>query len=426
MAIHLAQRRWYNAAMTPRICRLCVVFAACLVWLAPSCRKTPPAPPERPGDKGKKTRAAPGPEDKPVAVYGPAATTRSTTASRPAASRPSGATRPASATKPTATPRSIRTATDALAKQPFDRAGWNQARSKLPATQPAGLGAHILAGDRALARGEFDAAVESFYQAFDLASHHQDTLQGLAVALTAAQRFREAVAIYEMILGLNPNDQVARFNLAVALSRLRRLGEAERTYEKLLAFLADNPSPDQEWRAWYNLATLLQAQGKLSRAKAAWREVTERVPQLASAHTFLGEVLMDLGNFKGAVSAFSASSKLEPKVVSGWLNLGTSARLAGMYGTAVMATRQARTLAPEDAEIWARLGQLEMEIHRSFGKKVHLVRAVEAWQKSLSLDGDQPMLRELIETYRRAAAAGDETPATNPKPPPGVSERQER
>ena len=279
---------------------------------------------------------------------------------------------------------------------------------------------HVTRGRKALAQKDFPAAVESFYRALGLDPTHPAALRGLAVALVGAQRYEEAADLYEMIVGLDPDSHDALFDLAVVQSRLLRFGRAEQSYRRLLA----DEGVDEATRvkACYNLATLCQAQGKLGDARDAWREVLRRAPHLAGAHSKLGEVLLDLDDPAGAMAAYAEAAKLRPMEVGAWLNLAAASRAAGSYGRAVVAIQRAEKLAPANALVFRRKGELMIELHRATSERKFVVEAVAAWRKSLRLDPTQQDVRDLLATYE---AALKETPADGRPagPPAGADTR---
>lgn len=348
------------------------------------CRKKPPPPPSVTG----------------------VATTSPTTA--PPNSTATGPSHPAS--RPARMLPSTSAARKALTRQgpPNDaveatsRPGTGEAIPEVPTE----LDRHVAAGKQALARSDATAAAKCFYRAMDIDPAHPDALRGLATALAALGRYREAVPVYRMIHRIAPEDTVALYNLAVALSKTHQFTKASQAYRQLLARDADDV------RSRYNLAVLYQAQGKLEDARRAWREVVAREPRLASAHSALGEVLVDLGDPQGAMVAYAEAAKLRPELATDWLNLATAAEGAGSYGTAIVATKRAAKLSANDAVIWARLGELYLTLHRATKKDRFLADAVAAWRRSLELNAEQPKLRGYVQTYG-SVVAGDDRPARN-------------
>ena len=259
---------------------------------------------------------------------------------------------------------------------------------------------HTDAGRAALRLGNFAFAAECFYEAVDLDPVHERALRGLAAALVGAERYAEAVDVLEMIVGLAPADRASRFDLGVVQTRLGRLKRAELTFRRVL----DGGEIDDPLalKSAYNLAGVYQAQGKLADARDLWRRITERAPHLAGAHSQLGEVSMKLGDFEQAMAAYAEAAKCQPKNVSGWLNLATAARAAGSYGRAVIALRRAAGLAPKDAVVWNRLGELLIELHRETGQRHFVVYAIDAWRTSLDCNAEQDEVKKLLDTYEAA------------------------
>lgn len=348
----------------------------------PGCRKTPPAP-------------------------APAAGAASKSAASPTAPATQGDLL-----------QSILRARRAIASQPFNRVKWSDAPQELvaAATQAvAGLAddprAMIASGDRALARGDYRTADVCFSRAVELAPKDLDALQGLAMVLVTAYRYAEAVPVYRRLIDLAEpqHDQAlvraATFNLAVALSRLGQFDEAGTLYRQLL-------DRDKDFvQARFNLATLQQAQGQLSDAAASWQAVIAQAdkltsPDAATAYSCLGQVLMDLEQPAKAMDVYARlASKLTPDSADAWLDLSAAARQAGSYGRAVEAIKRALEIAPDNDDAWARLGGLYLELHRATGKNEFLARAVDAWQRSMQLQPNQPAIRSLLDQYRDAMSS---------------------
>ena len=82
------------------------------------------------------------------------------------------------------------------------------------------------------------------------------------------------------------------------------------------------------------------------------------------------------------------------------LHLAAAAKLTGNYGWAATALKRATQLAPANAEVWADLGGVLLTIHRNAGRRKFLDEAIAAWERSLEIDPDQPVLREHLATYR--------------------------
>lgn len=254
---------------------------------------------------------------------------------------------------------------------------------------------YIAAGDRALDRMDLPAAADCFAAARLLDPNDLDAAKGLAIALTAAQRNEEAAEVYSDLLRRQPEDGRTKYNLAVALAKNGRTGEAQ----QLLAQLVEKEPGFLE--AWYNLATLYTADAKLSRAREAWQKVADLAPKMAYPWMKLGEVLMDLGDANAARGAFAEASKRDSNDPRAYMNQAAAAARLGSYGQAVLATERAAALAPDVAGIWASLGNLRIAIYSAGKEEKFLSGAVSAWEKSLSLDANQPDVKDSLDHFGR-------------------------
>ena len=259
----------------------------------------------------------------------------------------------------------------------------------------------FLAGDRALAEGRCETAVDAFAQAAQLHPDNVELLRALAEAMTAAHQYDRVTATYEQILALGGEDPVTLYNLAVAYTRLKEYYRAERAYRELLEI------DEQHLRARYNLAVVYHVQGKLDDACRTWRAYIRQDDNNAAAYMLLGELLLQLRQPEEALVHLCRASVLAPDDLVTQLNLAAAAKLTGSYGWAAMALEKAASLAPDDAEIWADLGEVLLTIHRDTGDAEFLTEAIAAGERALAIDPDQPALREYLATYRGAAPDSD-------------------
>lgn len=262
---------------------------------------------------------------------------------------------------------------------------------------------HMAAGDRALAVGQTDLAVTCYRRAVELSGEDPEALKGLAVALVANQQIEEAVSIYRKLVAIEPQNVETAFNLGVALSQLGYYSQAEEAYQNLLR---DHPN---YFRAQYNLAVLYQVQGKLQDARDAWARMLEHPERLeradaASAWFAYGETLLDLDAGPDAMNAFARVTDLQPDNADAWMNLSTAARLSGSIGRAAVAAKRAAKLAPFDAKVWARIGEIWLAIYQLTGKESDLNEALDAWTIGLHLDPSQPQLKKYLQIYGKPAA----------------------
>jgi len=256
-------------------------------------------------------------------------------------------------------------------------------------------GAYIAAGDRALARIDFLTAVDCFTRAAELEPNNLDAFKGLAIALTAAGRHEQAIAVYETILAGVGDDRTTLFNLGVACSRVRQLGKAQFYLRQ-----AVRKYPDF-MQAWYNLGSVYESQGKLIDAREAWQRAAALAPGLAHPHAKLAETLMDLGEPNQAMDEFAEAAKTEPESIDLQLNLATAAVQCRSYARALVAIRRAAALAPNDAEIWSSLGELLADVYRSTGDDKARREALDAFDAALKLNPKHPQANAALKRLRK-------------------------
>jgi tetratricopeptide (TPR) repeat protein len=275
--------------------------------------------------------------------------------------------------------------------------------SARPATALSAASAQRLAllkqGDRLLAGGHFPEAVGAFTKACDVYPDDADALEGLAVAMVAAEQFSDSLAVYQRLLKLDGNNATTLFNYAVALSRLHKLSEAQQVYRTLIA------GHEDFLQARYNLASVYEADGKLTLAREQWKEVIALGPDMAYPHAKLGELLLDLGDATQAMQEFAQAAKLEPDNADGWKNYSAAAQVSGSFGIAIAAANKAARIAPASAAELARLGGLLIDLYERTGQDNLRTQALEAWRQCIKLDAEQHVAAKMITQYDSPATS---------------------
>lgn len=105
---------------------------------------------------------------------------------------------------------------------------------------------------------------------------------------------------------------------------------------------------------FYNLAKVLEAQGKGAQSGAWLRRAVASDANHANAWFELGRWLVDQGApVSEAAAAFGQAAKLMPDDVDSWRNLARTALRAGQWPRALEASEQVLALACEEAEALA-------------------------------------------------------------------------
>jgi tetratricopeptide (TPR) repeat protein len=136
------------------------------------------------------------------------------------------------------------------------------------------------------------------------------------MAALAFSRRKAAVALVDRMLALWPGDPEA---LAIRAHTLVQLDRKAAAIDDLLRLTQLHP--DLSAAHWFNLAFLLEEQGRLPDAEAAFRRAVEMDPKLDRAWYGLGLVLIRQRRFDEAAQALERNTKLQPMSPYGWYQL---------------------------------------------------------------------------------------------------------
>ncbi|MBS2034013.1 tetratricopeptide repeat protein [bacterium] len=172
-------------------------------------------------------------------------------------------------------------------------------------------------------------------------------------------------------LGVDPSNCAALLKLGMLAFERGDLDQAESYYRGLSQQLPDRSGP------LLMLGEVLQQQGRLTEAEAAYLKATRVDPGNPATWTVLGFFhLSDSDGLESAESCFRQAIGLEPDRFSHWRNLG-QALLPRQPQAAVEALTRASQLEGTDAEshfflglAWRQLGAIEMALR-------HLEKAVQ-------------------------------------------------
>jgi tetratricopeptide (TPR) repeat protein len=170
---------------------------------------------------------------------------------------------------------------------------------------------HFAAAQLAESQGEFAAAVKQYKEALKLDDKHTKSLYRLAICYSQLKKFPDAVAAWKKYIESTDNDANGYSNLGFCHELAGDIDHAEaaylrgiekdpknvpfrtnyglmlarlgRTAEATLQLQAVLPTADVH----YNLASVLEHQGRKEAAKAEYRKALELDPKLGDAQTRL-------------------------------------------------------------------------------------------------------------------------------------------
>ena len=205
-----------------------------------------------------------------------------------------------------------------------------------------------------LARRNFhEQAVNAYQTALEIQPHNVEALNNLGLAYQELGRFRDAIAVYEEGLTLNPDLPQLHANLATA-----------RDLQAGVYSLAAHQH--------YKVGARAKRAGRTEAAMAAWKQAITESPKYLQAYLQLAELYFQSTEYESAIrtylSAIALLSERAPSQRSGtadiFYNLGNSYLYAQQLESAVSAYQQAVDLNPEMVRAWANMGTVLLEMER--------------------------------------------------------------
>lgn len=165
---------------------------------------------------------------------------------------------------------------------------------------------HALLGLVMDRQGRLQEAVESWRCAFVL-EPTLDHRVGLAIALSSAGRYREAIPHFRRIATERPRRADAQSNLGLALRESGALEEAFEAFRLAAALRPRNP------RSHVDLGVTLRRLGRVEEAVAAFERAVELDADMAEAHHQLGRTLLQDGRLEEASRALGEAREKAPQ-----------------------------------------------------------------------------------------------------------------
>jgi serine/threonine-protein kinase len=225
----------------------------------------------------------------------------------------------------------------------------------------------------------------------------------LGHALQERGRQEEALAVFEELTRLRPDNPEHHYCLGRALLAKGQLDEAIQAYQEALHI-------DPKFAPAHSaIGSALLAKGQLDEAIREYRTAIAVDPKYVWAHYNLGLALQDKGQLDEAIQEFRAALAINPKNASAYYNLGNALFGKGQLDEAINEYRQAIELAPKNVLAHGSLG-------RALRAKGQLDEAIRAYHEALRLDPknatahnnlgvtlfDKGQLDEAINEYRQA------------------------
>ncbi len=191
------------------------------------------------------------------------------------------------------------------------------------------------------------------------------------LALERAGKIPEAIEQYRAALALSPKDYEAHFALGRALLRSSDAAGAEEQFRAAIAARGD-AAP-----ARLGLANSLVAQKKYEAASDALAEYLKLNPADKSAHFDRASALLNLSRYDDALAEIERSDAGASPTADSLKMRGEIYMQQKKWKESADALKQALALAPQDSEVAAWIGHVDIELH-DYAAAVGILQQVHA------------------------------------------------
>jgi tetratricopeptide (TPR) repeat protein len=212
-------------------------------------------------------------------------------------------------------------------------------------------------------RGETEAAIADLERAAGLDPDNPEVWQDLGAYLYQERRLEDSLGAFRQALKVQPSLSSVYFDIALTHQGLGAYADAAKNY---LLFLEDHPD---DFQANLLLGIVLRAQAKQEEALHYLLKAESIRPDDPDTAEELAAIYIDLGDLA------EAEKRLE-KSVRDPFRLGLAAKEQQDWEKAARNLREASVKEPENASIWAHLGDVLAEL-------MQLEEAVLAYQTAL-------------------------------------------
>ncbi len=162
--------------------------------------------------------------------------------------------------------------------------------------------------------------------------------------------YKRAIADYDEMLRLNPQDAEAHNNRALAYAYL---GEYKRAIEDFIEALRLNP---QSAEVYNNRGVANADLGEYERAIADYDKALRLNPQLAEAYNNRGLAYTGLGEYERAIADYDEALRLNPQYAKAYTGRGAAYDSLGKHERAIADYGEALRFNPQDAAAYNNRG----------------------------------------------------------------------
>ena len=192
--------------------------------------------------------------------------------------------------------------------------------------------------------GRFAEAIADYDRMVAMDPQNMQAYANQGDALQALGQFEEALARYAQAISIAPDCAETYSNRGLALHEIKRFEEALESYDQAIAI---NPALSA---ACFNRGNACRELGRFEEALGDYGQARRLDAENAEACSNAGDVLQSLSGFVEALPLYERAITLRPDHAQAWSNRGVCLKALGLFDGALASLDAAINLSPDFAE----------------------------------------------------------------------------
>jgi eukaryotic-like serine/threonine-protein kinase len=204
--------------------------------------------------------------------------------------------------------------------------------------------------------------------------------------------YAEAVAEYQLALGLEPSNEDAAVHLATAYEHEGKITEAENAYQQAI-----QAHPNSKL-AYNSLGIFYRERNEYDKALQMFGKVTQIAPDWYGTYVNIGAIYNDMGQFEKAIDPLKKSIAIRASY-PGYVNLGMAYAGLKKWTDAVSAYQEAIKIDPQPYVTWGNLGGALYYGGQKAQSVAPYRKAVELASEELKVNPHDPLVLSSVAGY---------------------------
>jgi len=221
-------------------------------------------------------------------------------------------------------------------------------------------------------QGKFKEAQAIYEQVLAIQPNHFDALQLLGALFNQTNQYIKSVDFLTRALQVNPNHASCYYNRGLALQQLKYLDDALTSYDKAIRIKSDYAE------AYTNRGNVLQELKHFNEAITSYDKAISINPNLVQAYSNRGNVLKYHKRLDEALESYDRAISINPDYAEAYYNRGLTLQELNNFDEAIKSYDQAIRTNPNYIEAYSNRGNALKELRR-------LEEALESYEIAISI-----------------------------------------